>query len=196
MRTNKGYTLIEILIALVVFAIVMTIITSALFNIYNTQLSLTQQQQNLFALQKTMMIMERDFEQAINRKSANESAVRFNPSQRQAPLHFTTIAFSSLPVETPFIQLSRVSYFINNNQLIRQTETNKQVLLNNVTQIQWRFFDEKQRSYALWPPVQQMSAMIPRGIAVQLTFSGGPQLERTFLLPHFQFQKKVPDEKA
>ncbi|BCA95300.1 type II secretion system protein GspJ [Legionella antarctica] len=67
MNTSKGFTLIEILIALTVFAILATITSSSLYYAFTTRTRVNAQAERLNALQLAVSIIQQDTSQALER---------------------------------------------------------------------------------------------------------------------------------
>ncbi|NYQ85965.1 GspJ family T2SS minor pseudopilin variant LspJ, partial [Escherichia coli] len=67
MIKNKGFTLIEILIALTVFAILATITSSTLYYAFNTRTRVNAQAERLNALQLAISIIQQDTSQTVER---------------------------------------------------------------------------------------------------------------------------------
>ncbi len=194
---QRGFTLIEILIALLIFSILMTMITSALVNVYTAQVHLSEHDKQFSQVQKAMLIMERDCEQIINRPFINnvnrpENALEYRFNQGKPILMFTRAGMVIPVLAEGRSQLQRVSYYLRGQQLMRRTwlyldnqrsnPTTDQILLDGVDQLSWRFIDAHHRQYGLWPPVQSMSSQIPQGIQVQFRLQNGGIINRTFLI--------------
>ena len=67
MMWNKGYTLIEILIALMVFAILATMTSSAMYHVSTTRHRINEQSDRLARLQMTMSLISKEIRQAVDR---------------------------------------------------------------------------------------------------------------------------------
>lgn len=66
--STRGFTLIEILIALAVFAILATITSSAIYNAFNTHSHITKKLDDLNTLQLALTFVSHDTEQFFDRK--------------------------------------------------------------------------------------------------------------------------------
>ena len=66
-RSPQGFTLIELIISVGIFALLATISYALLGTVIETKARTQARMERLAALQKTMQIMERDFSQAIAR---------------------------------------------------------------------------------------------------------------------------------
>lgn len=67
MRSKHGFTLIEVLIALSVFAILATITSSSLYYAFNTRARVTVQAERLNALQMAISLIQQETRQIVNR---------------------------------------------------------------------------------------------------------------------------------
>jgi general secretion pathway protein J len=71
-RSAQGFTLIELIIAVGIFALLATVSYALLGTVIDTKTRTEARIERLAALQKTMQIMERDFSQAVARPARDE----------------------------------------------------------------------------------------------------------------------------
>jgi general secretion pathway protein J len=152
-KQNHGFTLIEILIALTILAIVGVLIAMALRSAVNTQQRLTQKAQQLTQLQTAVLIIERDLMQIINRPILDDAS-QIHPAihLRQAN-HEIFFEFTRAGVINPFSlqnrsTMQRIQYHYDGRNLFRafwkgldrtkETPLETQTLLTNL-----KFFDIK-----------------------------------------------------
>ena len=79
MKKQSAFTLLEILIALVVFSILATITSSAMYHAFNTRAIVTKQADKLSVIELAMAVIRRDTQQIVER------SVRSNTS-KQLPI--------------------------------------------------------------------------------------------------------------
>lgn len=119
---QSGYTLIEIMVALVIFALLSAMTSYALFHAFQVRSRVNQQANRLNELQLAISLIQRDTQQIIER------SIRGTAMQVSAP-------FIGQPDYTEFTRdglvnpggleqqstLKRVAYLCQNKQLIRRT---------------------------------------------------------------------------
>lgn len=163
-RAQKGFTLIEILVALMIFAILGVLAAMSLHTIIKAHERLKKTDQQLLQLQITMTLMRRDLSQVIDRKIRNEDG--------HSESAFTAsgggeIIFTRTGLLNPFnlnrqSNMQRVGYAVRKNKLVRLTwdvldqpphaKPESQVLLSDVQSIQWQFIADDKSKSSSWPP--------------------------------------------
>jgi len=192
---EKGLTLIEILVAMSIFAIIAVISYSGLVQFFKNRAMLHERTEQLIKLQTAMLLLEQDFRFAVARPVRNEYGdsepmlVSGGDSQL-APgelVRFTTTRPD--PELTPAQRLERVAWRIQDGKLIR---------------ISWRILDREQKSQELartvldevdtmsmaflqWSPelneIQRGSgwlngAVLPAGVELSLSMRSGNTYRR------------------
>lgn len=147
-RKIRGFTLIEILIALTILAIVGALMAMGLNTAVRTQIRITQKADRLSEVQTAMMIIERDIAQIINRPILNETGQLAPAVIRTLTDNLPVFEFTRAGFINPFFiqnrsTLQRVRYTFHDNQLFRTTwevldrvpttPNQTQLLLTNVT---------------------------------------------------------------
>ena len=199
-QITKGFTLIEILIAMFVFTILASIVLVTINHILTWRESLERNMEKLTKLQVAMTIIERDFQQMLNRPvltatNTTEDALVFSRNQDRIQINFTRMGYvNPLNVENRST-LQRVGYEYKDQTLSRITwfaldrveEENqgKRILLENVSDFNWKFYDEKNISYNIWPPTARDSNTIPSLIVLSFNLAGWGKVERYMVIPNF-----------
>ena len=117
-----GYTLIEILIALSVFAILAVITSMAMHNAFETRARLNAHAERLNALQLAISIVERDSEQAINRPvRTTNMAIKPAFIGDNESFEFTRSGFVNPAAMETRSTLKRIAYQCLGKQLIRKS---------------------------------------------------------------------------
>ncbi len=171
MKRSKGFTLIELMIAIVIFALIST----AAYKLMNT---VTQGQQvtdglldDLDDMQRAKMTIEKDLFQVINRSIRNEFSDKepalFGPSKNGFMLEFTRSGWKN-PLRSTRSNLQRVAYALEDNELIRyywpvldrapDPILIRQVLLTEVLELRIQYMDDKYRWLPSWPPHKEVKA--------------------------------------
>src|SRR5579872_3387313 len=181
MLAKKGFTLLEIIIALFIFSIVSIIVVSALHNVLSTQSASAKKAERLSQLQIALLMLSRDMEQVINRPVTNASGA---PEGFIGALH--SVTFTRAGLENPFGQLQRstlqrIRYQLNNGKLQRLTwgpldqtaaaKPDTKFLLDSVTDLQFEYLDKNRNFQKIWPPPDQPRAILPLAIGVSLTIN-------------------------
>src|SRR5688500_612047 len=121
LKKELGFTLMEILIALAVFAILATITSSSLFYAFNTKARVAEQINRLTTLQLAIIQMERDSQQIVLRTVHGNEMQTF-PVFIGEPqyLEFTRGGIAN-PNHEKRSTLKRVAFLCQNNKLLRRT---------------------------------------------------------------------------
>lgn len=161
---QRGFTLVEILIALMIFAIMGVLAAMSLHSIIRTHEKLKMADQKLLQLQITMTLLRRDISAVVDRKI-------FDSHGNQDPAFFgsggSDITFTRIGLINPFntsrqSNMQRVGYALNGDHLVRLTwdvldqppgaEPKSQTLLSGVQSIEWQFIADDGATSASWPP--------------------------------------------
>ncbi len=181
---SRGFTLLEVLIALSIFAILGLASYKLLSTELQTQSALEQQSQQQNHWQRGMARLTQDLQQATNR------SIREDYGEREAALigDDAGIVFSHLgwmnPLQRTRSDIQRVAYRIQQDdegqsylqrsfwfQLDRApaSEPVRQQLLPGVQQLQLRYYHaERQQWLPFWPPVDEPNIGLPQAIEVTL----------------------------
>ncbi|MBU0730674.1 MAG: type II secretion system minor pseudopilin GspJ [Proteobacteria bacterium] len=199
---NKGFTLLELLVAFAVFAVLATIAYGGLNSIIDTRVAVAGESARLAQLQRAFSIMERDVEQAVSRSIRDELG-EFQPAMLlrgdsvEPVLEFTRNGWRN-PTGSARSNLQRVAYGIRENNLIRyhwpvldrvqDTAAIERVVLEGVDAFQVSFF-RADSWHEVWPPavsasisIVQQRAMLPGAVAIAVDVGGWGELKRIFLI--------------
>lgn len=184
MKITHGYTLLEIMVALAVFAILATITASAMYRAFDTRSRVNIQANQLNTVQLAFTLIERDTEQVLER------AVRGNEMHLFPP-------FVGLPHHVEFTHgglvnpngvelrstLKRTAYICSGSKLIRRswenldTPTRKinhdKILLDNLEDCTFAYLSHSHQMLPEWRAyaVQQNQKKETLPIAIQLTLT-------------------------
>ena len=152
-RKNTGFTLLELLVAMVIFSFMAIMAYGALANIFNSNARISQQEQNLKSLKRAMMVMERDIRQIVMRPSRQgydqSSPALVSGFNEEGIIDFTR-AGNTNPLELVRSSLQRVRYTLQEGQLVRKSwnivdhidaEPLEMPLLDDVEAVTFRFLD-------------------------------------------------------
>ncbi len=194
-RYRLGYTLIEVMIALMVFAIITTISASVMYHVFDIRSRVAQQAKQLEELQLVMTRLQHDATQLIAR------SVRTPDMQEVAAfvgtyqyMEFTRGGVVNPKAIAKRSELKRVAYLCTKGMLVRRSwealdtpERNHyedQPLLQNLATCSFAYVSKYQQIMPQWQATvsQNREAMevIPSGIQVTLNLPGWGKM--TFLL--------------
>ena len=201
MRSQRGFTLFEVLVALVVFGIMSSIAYMTLGQTLDNSELLTNRMDRLQAIQRTVSLLSTDLMQAAPRPVRDElgggqPALRSNFSSDFA-LEVTRNGWPN-SAGVPRSTQQRSAYRIEEEELIRyhwnvldRTPSNipvATVLLDEIDSLTFRFLLDNGEGVDQWPPVAAGTAsgtnVLPRAIEIVLVLPDEGELTRVVeLLP-------------
>ncbi len=177
----RGFTLIEVLVAMSIFAVVSVMAFSGLRTVINVSGSVQNKVEKLEALQRTFMLLERDLYQLIPRKMNADggdvkAALEARPNDER--LFEFTRGGQPNPADVKRSSLIRVAYLVDEETLKRLKWNNVDhlyadqaieiTLLENVEDISARFLDAKGQWVSSWGQKQDNVETIPNAIEITL----------------------------
>ena len=197
MKKSKGFTLLEILLALFIFTLLTTIAFSALHNLLNTRERLNHDFAQLSQLQITSLLLRRDLQTIIDRPVLTENGITLPAFEGES----TAITFTHTSFVNPLSlmkrsTLQRINYQLKNFKLIKTTwpvldrtpytKPITQEMLNNVLSLQFYYLDQKGQFFSIWPPNnipadQQADNKFPKAINIELELKNRGTVN--FLIP-------------
>ncbi len=182
-RGQAGFTLLELLVALTLFAILSAMAYGGLRMVLDSKQRNEQQAQRLIELQTALNFLQRDIEQAVGRSVRDEFGDP-QPALRAdgfgARLITLTRAGWRNPTGQPRSTLQRVAYRFDEGRLTRlfwhsldqsgNAEPLARVLLQEVAEIELRFLDQNRQWHGQWPPAagEAPLTLLPRAVEVTL----------------------------
>ena len=201
-RHNAGFTLLELLVSLAIFALLATMAYSALNTVLNARKEVEQRAARLTELQTAFMVMERDIEEAVARP------VRDDLGDEQAALKGGGVGTGVLtltrtgwrnPLGVARSDLQRVDYVFNKQQLLRESwatldrgpgnEPYAEVLIDGVSAVDVRFMGQDRQWVGYWPPDSAGNApspdavLMPQAIEISVDVNGWGRIVRLFRVP-------------
>lgn len=189
----RGFTLIEILVALVVFAAMAAITWSALGQIARARAALAIEQERFAAVVRSMSDLERDLRQAISRP------LRGNYGELQPALlgNGDRIELSRLgyanPLAEPRSNIERVLYAIDDKRLRRGryavldraagSAAQWRALVDRISALRFRYLDADGNWSDQWPPREAAVEALPRAVEFRLVLEDLGELRRLVALP-------------
>jgi general secretion pathway protein J len=184
--TSAGFTLVELLVALFITAIIFVMGYGAINQALNERSALRERQDRLTAVQKTMGLMTLDFTQLTPRPVREPVGDGWQPAIRAEGGTTQLVTFTRSGWANPAgIQrpaLQRVTYVFEENTLRREhatvldatlaSQVVRRDLLEKVEAVTFRYMDGARQWRTEWPPVQPGDAettLRMRPIAVEVT---------------------------
>jgi general secretion pathway protein J len=188
---NRGFTLLELLVAMFIAAVMFAIGYGAINQAMNNHSGLAEQQARLLEMQTAVRVLEQDIVQLAPRPIRQPVGDGFLPCligqadpNTQPILQLTRGGWNNASgVQRPGLQ--RVAYFLEKNTLRReywtvldptlQNTTMKRDLLTHVKTVTFRFMDLNKQWQTQWPTVgvaggtAQEGALRGRPIAIEIT---------------------------
>ena len=196
MRGIRGFTLIEVLVAMAVFAVLAAFAYSTLSQTILSAEILGDRMDRLQALQRTIRTLTDDLTQLAPRPVRDELGDNLRPAldtgfQSGFAMELTRGGWSN-PVVLPRSTLQRVGYRVEDNELLRfhwyaldRTLSNEPVsvvLLDGVEGIQFRFASNDGDFSDQWPPLNRPGALgarlRPRAVEVTLLLEAEGEIRR------------------
>lgn len=194
LRRLYGFTLIELLIALFIFTIISTIMVSSLHTLLSTQAHTEQNAARFSELQMALVLMARDFEQALDRPITSAADTLENAFVGS----YSTATFTHGGLANPLGKLQRstlqrTQYLVINNKLIRKnwaaldqtvhTSTSSRELLTDVTDLHFEYLDKNGKFEERWPLDQPTPPELPRAVRMYLTLRDLGKISQTYVIP-------------
>lgn len=198
MKQTKGFTLIEILIALAVFAILATITSQALYNSFNTKARIALQTEQLNAMQLAFKIIQHDTEQVVAR-SVRVDGMKLSPIFVGEPnyIEFTRGGLVNPNANMKKSNLQRVALLCQNGRLIRRSWYNldtpnrklyqDKFLLDHLTSCKFNYLNATLHVFQEWRAEalqqNQQAEPFPKAIQVNLTLNTKDKMSLLFIIP-------------
>lgn len=167
---SRGFTLLELLVALAIFGLIAVMSYSGLSAVLNQQAQTEIAADRLSELQKTYLIMQRDIEQMVPRPVRNQFGDEEAALVGGDTLQFTRGGWSN-PVGYPRSNLQRVGYDYEDQQLKRyswvvldqaqDSQPLEQPLVDHVEGMQIRYLADNDEWQEQWPAATAATGSTP-----------------------------------
>lgn len=161
-KSEHGFTLVEILVALLVFSVVAMISSRLLSQSIDNQTNLQDRGQRLAEIHRAMRVVQRDILQLSRRKVRNERGDTL-PALiigNEGFIEFTRVGWRN-PLGQPRSEVQRVGYRWQDEALLRgywltldrgyDDEPAYQTLLENVQDVEFFAVDQMNNEHDYWP---------------------------------------------
>lgn len=197
---QTGFTLLELLVAISIFALLSVIAYSGLNSVLNARQTLDENMDRLAEIQRTNLFMGSDLRQILDRGIRDEYGDQQNPLISNELNYDITGRLIELthsgypnPLGTSRSNLQRVAYRIEENTLYRMSWTEldrnpeslpyEVALCTEVSQLSFRFLDSTQEWHEQWPPEESAgAAALPRAVEFILELEDWGEIRRLYTL--------------
>lgn len=198
MKFKEGYTLLEVLVALTVFAILSTITASAMYHAFNTRTRVNVQANLLNTAQIAMVLLMRDTTQIIDRHILGNEMHQFPPFiGERMYLEFTRGGSVNPTGNERRSTLKRVAYLCEGKKLIRRSweyldipsrkNYRNKILLDNLEKCSFAYISNSRQVLTEWRPYAiqqtQKNETLPIAIQFTLTLSEWGNMSALFIIP-------------
>jgi len=196
-QDNRGFTLLELLIAISIFALLSLMAYSALSSAVRQRQQGEEAAYQLKGLQMGLLMLERDLQQAVDRPvqvgATLEPAFEFVPLDNR--MNLTHTGWSN-PLGQPRSQLQRVAYRYEKGKLYRDSwfhldrlvdePVQEAVLLDGLEDWKLRFLNLDHQWQDSWPP-RGANGVVTEALPLAVEFSfkkqGWGEIRRLIRLP-------------
>ena len=182
MKFKKGFTLLELLVALSIFSILSVMAYAGLQTVITTKTTMQQSAERIAEVQLVMMRISNDLRQAVSRKIRDEYG-DFSPAMQSEKNGDVTMAWTRAgyrnPAQLTRSNIQRVAYKLEQEKLIRitwpvldraqDTEAMESEVISNVDSIEWRYLNNENEWLSSWPEEGEKIGLYPLPKAVELT---------------------------
>ncbi|MGE8360017.1 type II secretion system minor pseudopilin GspJ [Pseudomonas sp.] len=200
MSTSRGFTLLELLIAIAIFALLALGTYRMLDSVLRTDSTTRAHEQQLRELVRAMGAFERDLAQVVVRPVrdpfGDARAVLLGDEEGGSAIEWTRSGWRN-PLGSPRANLQRVRWQLSGEQWQRRywsvldqaqdTQPQVQQALDGVTRVQLRYLDEEGSWLSSWPPQgrteDEALEDLPRAVELVLEHRRYGELRRVLRLP-------------
>lgn len=204
---HSGFTLMEVLIAVAITAVIGLGVWQVLSSVVTARDRVNTLAESFDGLQRTMLLLERDLTQVVNRPVRNiygDFEPSFTSRENGYALLLTRQGWRN-PLGLRRSALQRVGWEYTGSELRRHywpvvdqgqdTEAEELLLLDEVTAFEIRFLDRDRAWRDQWPGDAELAGLtpgtrpdlaLPLGVEITLEHERFGELVRTFALPDFE----------
>lgn len=202
-KNQSAFTLLEILVAIFILAIIAVIMVRGLQIVITTKDNLQRNQGQMQQLNLTMSFLSGDIHNLINR------SYRLANGALQLPIMLHDDAGDTFefirgglvnPMQQRQSNLQHAAYRLSKGRLIRLSwpvvdqakviKPEQRVLLKHITFLKWQFLGNDNRLYSGWPASGANYQLLPKAVKVTITIAKLGTIQRLFLVDN-----KIPQQR-
>lgn len=196
-RHRTGFTLIELIVAMAIFAVMSIFSYQGLRNFLTARAAIEDHDETFLRIAKGFSLLQQDAEGAVARPIRDELGdplPALEGSRDTDVLLALTRHTAWAPLAEQSADLKRVEYRLEQGNLMRRTwevldrlpdsKYQDRVLLEQVADVAIRYFTQDEW-VEVWPPTRGSGtlAQLPRALSFEVIFANGRAIKRVFLLP-------------
>lgn len=192
-KQSHGFTLLEILVALLIFAILSVLMSDGLHRLIRVQQATERQATLLRDTQMAFVRLNRDLVAAVDRPITNAEGKRdlafYGSADR---FSFTRLGANEVSDEAPRSALERIAYAWHDNTVWRltwpsldqaeHTASEQRAWMKKVSEARFEYLDQRHQFHAGWPVQGQSNQALPRAVRVTLMVEGWGRVSQTFAI--------------
>lgn len=200
LHKNTGFTLIEVIIAMSIFAIISILAYSGLHSVINSKSHTEASLDRLKELQITMLTLGADLQYLSDRDgydSLGGKLLKLSTQDSDYIVAFTRNGWRN-PASQTRSTLQRVAYKLDEDKLIRLYWTHvdraddeqviERPLISNIESLELRFLDEKKQWQTNWPDANNLSSeaptSLPTAVEITLKMNDWGEIKRLIRVSH------------
>lgn len=197
MQYKRGFTLLELLVALSIFSVLSVMAYAGLQTVITTKTSTQQAAERIAEVQLVMMRISNDLRQAIPRKIRDEYG-DFSPAMQSDKSGDETMAWTRAgyrnPAQLTRSNIQRVAYKLEEEKLIRitwpvldraqDTEAMESEVISGLEMIEWRYLNNENEWLSSWPEEGDKANLypLPKAVEVSLELQDWGKVKRLILV--------------
>lgn len=205
-KNCRGFTLIELMVALFIYTILSMLLMSGLKSVINAQNGTEIKAEKLHVIQRGMLVLSRDLEQIINRPITNADGTEepgFIGTIKS--LTVTHLGSGDPSGQSLKSNMQRISYAYYDQALWRhvasaldqtvKVEIKKRPLFPGLSKMTFQYLDSEKHWQSVWPSGDNDADQLPKAIKVSLTFKEWGTLSQIYVVNAQSKKTLSPSEK-